>query len=160
MASLRGLAAHSRAGAAPEVLALGVSSHDGHTAQLRIAEAPQSLGVSLETPSARAGWVSGERLLRRGRVIARAWGEEVAGTSVEEEDVAEEAEWTVQDSAALYQLHGWGAPFFSINAAGNLCVRPSGSAEGERDVCVCVCRSDEAFSCTLPSNLYYLASSF
>jgi hypothetical protein len=39
--------------------------------------------------------------------------------------------WTVHDSNALYRLHGWGAPYFSINAAGHLCVRPSGSMEGK-----------------------------
>ena len=40
--------------------------------------------------------------------------------------------WTVHDSNALYRLHGWGAPYFSINAAGHLCVRPSGSMEGKQ----------------------------
>ena len=48
------------------------------------------------------------------------------GRSVEEGD----GEWTVQDSGALYRLHGWGDPYFAINAAGHLCVRPAGSAEG------------------------------
>ena len=36
--------------------------------------------------------------------------------------------WTVAHSAALYNVAGWGAPYFAINAAGHLCVRPRGGA--------------------------------
>lgn len=35
-------------------------------------------------------------------------------------------EWTVERSQALYNCSGWGAPYFSINAQGNLVVRPKG----------------------------------
>lgn len=36
------------------------------------------------------------------------------------------AAWTVEDSAQLYSVNGWGAPFFSINRDGHLCVSPEG----------------------------------
>lgn len=32
--------------------------------------------------------------------------------------------WTTQDSEATYCVKGWGAPYFSVNAAGHLAVRP------------------------------------
>jgi hypothetical protein len=28
------------------------------------------------------------------------------------------APWTIEDSEELYRIHGWGDPYFSINAAG------------------------------------------
>jgi arginine decarboxylase len=34
--------------------------------------------------------------------------------------------WSIQDSMDLYNVRNWGAPFFSINAAGNACVHPQG----------------------------------
>jgi len=33
--------------------------------------------------------------------------------------------WTIADAAELYQIDGWGKGYFSINAAGNVCVHPS-----------------------------------
>ena len=32
--------------------------------------------------------------------------------------------WTVERSAELYQVRGWGEPYFTVNAAGNVEVRP------------------------------------
>ncbi len=32
--------------------------------------------------------------------------------------------WTVEDSAQLYNIHSWGAPYFSINEKGNISVTP------------------------------------
>ena len=34
--------------------------------------------------------------------------------------------WGTHDSEALYCVKGWGSPYFSINAAGHLCVHPQG----------------------------------
>ena len=42
--------------------------------------------------------------------------------------LGEEAPWTVQDSAALYCVDGWGQPYFSINTLGHLCVHPQGGS--------------------------------
>lgn len=36
--------------------------------------------------------------------------------------------WSTDLSAALYKIDGWGAPYFTVNAAGNISVRPFGSA--------------------------------
>lgn len=57
------------------------------------------------------------RARRRGRKVIAQRSHEAA-----------ESEWTVQDSDSLYRLHGWGAPYFAINTAGHLCVRPSGGS--------------------------------
>ncbi|PKA58021.1 Arginine decarboxylase [Apostasia shenzhenica] len=38
------------------------------------------------------------------------------------------APWSTDLSAALYKIDGWGAPYFTINGAGNISVRPFGSA--------------------------------
>ncbi len=38
-----------------------------------------------------------------------------------------EKEWSSSKSAALYGLERWGAPYFSINQLGHICVQPSGS---------------------------------
>ncbi len=37
-------------------------------------------------------------------------------------------EWTIEDSAALYQIKGWGEPYFSISSGGHVMVSPSGEA--------------------------------
>ncbi|XP_072966637.1 arginine decarboxylase-like [Typha angustifolia] len=34
--------------------------------------------------------------------------------------------WSTDLSAALYKIDGWGAPYFTVNAAGNIAVRPHG----------------------------------
>ncbi|XP_072966225.1 arginine decarboxylase-like [Typha angustifolia] len=36
--------------------------------------------------------------------------------------------WSTDLSAALYKIEGWGAPYFSVNSAGNVAVRPHGAA--------------------------------
>ncbi|XP_031474843.1 arginine decarboxylase [Nymphaea colorata] len=36
--------------------------------------------------------------------------------------------WSPDLSASLYKINGWGAPYFSVNAAGNISVRPHGVA--------------------------------
>ena len=38
--------------------------------------------------------------------------------------------WTVDQSSELYGINSWGSGFFRINAQGNVCVTPSGNAEG------------------------------
>ena len=37
-----------------------------------------------------------------------------------------EPTWTIEDSESLYGIKGWGEPYFSINAAGNVTVAPQG----------------------------------
>src|SRR5581483_2619921 len=39
--------------------------------------------------------------------------------------------WSIERSAELYRLHGWGEPYFDINADGHLSVSPTG-ADGPR----------------------------
>jgi len=34
--------------------------------------------------------------------------------------------WTIEDSEQLYQIQGWGDPYFSINRAGHITVSPQG----------------------------------
>lgn len=41
--------------------------------------------------------------------------------------------WSVQNSSQLYRVDGWGAPFFKINARGNMAVRPHGAKTGPND---------------------------
>ena len=38
--------------------------------------------------------------------------------------------WTIEDSEQLYGIEGWGEPYFSINAAGNVTVSPQGASRG------------------------------
>ncbi|HEX7011137.1 MAG TPA: biosynthetic arginine decarboxylase [Steroidobacteraceae bacterium] len=42
--------------------------------------------------------------------------------------------WSTEDSLDLYQLPAWGKPYFSINAAGHVVVRPDGTPEREIDL--------------------------
>ncbi|XP_027354136.1 arginine decarboxylase-like [Abrus precatorius] len=40
---------------------------------------------------------------------------------------ADDNHWSPSLSAALYNVDGWGGPYFAVNAAGNISVRPHGS---------------------------------
>src|SRR5690606_9579198 len=42
--------------------------------------------------------------------------------------------WTVDKSAELYRIRGWGAPYFGINPKGNVEVRPSPSKDRAIDL--------------------------
>ncbi|MEH2465242.1 biosynthetic arginine decarboxylase [Nostoc sp.] len=42
--------------------------------------------------------------------------------------------WKIEDSEALYRIEGWGQPYFSINAAGNVTVAPKGDRGGSLDL--------------------------
>jgi arginine decarboxylase len=42
--------------------------------------------------------------------------------------------WTVEDSLDLYQVPAWGSGYFSINAAGNIVVRPDTTPDREIDL--------------------------
>lgn len=42
----------------------------------------------------------------------------------------DEHHWTIEDSENLYGIKGWGEPYFSINAAGNVMVSPQGASRG------------------------------
>ncbi|MBM4361388.1 MAG: biosynthetic arginine decarboxylase, partial [Deltaproteobacteria bacterium] len=44
------------------------------------------------------------------------------------------ADWTVEDSAELFQIRGWGAPYFSVNARGRVEVRPDPDSERAIDL--------------------------
>ncbi|MBW4696711.1 MAG: biosynthetic arginine decarboxylase [Aphanocapsa lilacina HA4352-LM1] len=43
-------------------------------------------------------------------------------------------DWTIEDSAELYQIRGWGEPYFKINEKGNVAVLPRGEGGGEIDL--------------------------
>ena len=47
---------------------------------------------------------------------------------------ATQSDWTIEDSEDLYRINGWGEPFFSINAAGNITVSPQGDRGGSLDL--------------------------
>lgn len=38
--------------------------------------------------------------------------------------------WTIEDSKELYNINGWGKPYFGVNEDGNIVVTPSGSGDG------------------------------
>ena len=42
--------------------------------------------------------------------------------------------WTVEDSEKLYQIQGWGHPYFSIDVAGRILVSPQGDRGGSLDL--------------------------
>ena len=42
--------------------------------------------------------------------------------------------WTIADSAELYNIKGWGEPYFGINQAGNITVSPPGDFEHQIDL--------------------------
>jgi len=42
--------------------------------------------------------------------------------------------WTIEESENLYRVHGWGEPYFSINAAGHVTVSPKGELGGSLDL--------------------------
>ena len=44
--------------------------------------------------------------------------------------IEEQKSWTIEDSEELYGIKGWGEPYFSINAAGNVTVSPQGTSRG------------------------------
>lgn len=43
-------------------------------------------------------------------------------------------DWTVEDSCELYQIQGWGKPYFTINSAGHVAVAPRGDKGGQIDL--------------------------
>jgi arginine decarboxylase len=49
-------------------------------------------------------------------------------------DRAPKDSWTIDKTAALYQVHGWGAPYFSINERGHVAVRPDPARERTIDL--------------------------
>ncbi|WP_404788662.1 biosynthetic arginine decarboxylase [Altericista sp. CCNU0014] len=44
------------------------------------------------------------------------------------------AVWSVEDSETLYQIRGWGEPYFSVNEAGHILVAPKGDRGGSLDL--------------------------
>lgn len=50
------------------------------------------------------------------------------------EKVATVRKWSIEDSENLYRIQGWGEPYFSINAAGNITVSPRGDRGGSLDL--------------------------
>ena len=42
--------------------------------------------------------------------------------------------WSIEQSEELYRIHGWGEPYFSINAAGHVTVSPRGDRGGSLDL--------------------------
>ncbi|EDX86149.1 arginine decarboxylase [Synechococcus sp. PCC 7335] len=52
----------------------------------------------------------------------------------EAHQAASTARWTIEDSEELYRIRGWGEPYFSINARGNITVSPRGDRGGSLDL--------------------------
>lgn len=44
------------------------------------------------------------------------------------------APWRIEDSETLYRIEAWGAPYFAINAVGNITVSPHGDRGGSLDL--------------------------
>jgi arginine decarboxylase len=42
--------------------------------------------------------------------------------------------WTIEDSAKLYNIEGWGEPYFGINRLGNVTVSPDGTEDNSLDL--------------------------
>ena len=59
--------------------------------------------------------------------------EPIASELMDSEPLAEKP-WTVEDSEALYQIRGWGEPYFSVNEAGHVIVAPKGDRGGSLDL--------------------------
>lgn len=47
---------------------------------------------------------------------------------------SKQSQWSVEDSEELYRIKGWGEPYFSMNAAGNITVSPQGDRGGSLDL--------------------------
>jgi arginine decarboxylase len=43
-------------------------------------------------------------------------------------------DWTIEDSDELYQIQGWGEPYFSVNGAGHIAVSPKGDPGEQIDL--------------------------
>lgn len=79
---------------------------------------------------------------RRALSLQEGNGRAVAGTSTLPENEAPPAvmegqggrAWSVEDGAALYNIDGWGAPYFLANSEGHVAIRPTGSDSGEDEV--------------------------
>ena len=56
------------------------------------------------------------------------------GFSVKPSESGAKSNWTIEDSEELYRIQGWGEPYFSINAAGNMTVSPQGDRGGSLDL--------------------------
>ncbi|HTM46164.1 MAG TPA: biosynthetic arginine decarboxylase, partial [Polyangiaceae bacterium] len=55
-------------------------------------------------------------------------------TAVRRDASDEEGSWTSADSAKLYQVPGWGDPYFSVNEKGRVVVRPNPAQENSIDL--------------------------
>ncbi|GBG88752.1 hypothetical protein CBR_g48280 [Chara braunii] len=53
---------------------------------------------------------------------------------LQEEGAKVEKPWTAQEGAALYRVDGWGSPYFVVNSAGHVAVRPWGSEDGSDEL--------------------------
>lgn len=55
--------------------------------------------------------------------------------ATDESPIGSNAEaWSIEDSEELYRINEWGAPYFSINAAGHVVVSPQGQRGGSLDL--------------------------
>ncbi|MEM6255845.1 MAG: biosynthetic arginine decarboxylase [Cyanobacteria bacterium P01_D01_bin.156] len=57
-----------------------------------------------------------------------------SSVSLNQDSPSKEASWSIEDSEELYRINGWGDPYFSINAAGNVIVSPQGDRGGSLDL--------------------------
>ena len=59
---------------------------------------------------------------------------EVNGNGHKSPEKNGEKAWTIEDSEELYRIKGWGEPYFSINAIGDVTVSPRGDRGGSLDL--------------------------
>ncbi len=55
---------------------------------------------------------------------------QIARSIVDSNQLESKSPWTIEDSENLYGINGWGEPYFSINAAGNVTVDPQNASQG------------------------------
>ncbi len=59
----------------------------------------------------------------------------IQSNTIKRSDAVEAEEWSIEKSEELYRIHGWGDPYFSINAVGHITVSPKGLRGGSLDLC-------------------------
>eukprot|EP00884_Botryococcus_braunii_P003545 jgi/Botrbrau1/13191/Bobra.0351s0004.1 len=68
---------------------------------------------------------NGHPWVKSGQLANRFW--DVPPRSIAAETASPSVDWTPQDSSQIYNVSGWGGPYFSVGENGNVMVKPRGS---------------------------------